>query len=218
MPILLYYVSLPAAPIAEVEGVCGSVLKHSEISDLSACYSEIDSLPQDSAKLAEEAVRLFHVQQAGFAAGCIVPFRFPSLFPDEAALREFLRSQSAELTRTLARINAMSQFDIRISTDHPGATPQSGTEYLRSRASQSAAIAKAESRCRALLADIARDWVVRHGPVRSTLHVLVPRSEEQETADRFRALAPPSDCRLVILGPWPPGAFVGTNTEGADHD
>jgi len=218
MPILLYYVSAPAALIGHADGVCGSVLKHSELSDLAACYSEIDSLPQDSAKLAEEAVRFFRVQQAGFAAGCIVPFRFPSLFADESALREFLLSQSAELTRTLARINAMSQFDIRISTDQPGAVPQSGTEYLRSRAGQSAAIAKAESRCRTLLADIAREWVVRHGPARSTLHVLVPRSEEQETADRFRALAPPSDCRLVILGPWPPGAFVGTDTDGADYD
>jgi hypothetical protein len=218
MPTLLYYVSAPGAPIGQVEGVCASALKRFEIPGLSACYSEIDLLPQDSAKLAEEAVRFFQVQQEGFAAGSIVPFRFPSMFADEAALRDFLLSQSAELTRALVRISAMSQFDIRISTDQPGVTPQSGTEYLRSRASQSAAIAKAESRCRTLLADIAREWIVRHDSVRTTLHVLVPRSEEQETADRFRALAPPSDCRLVILGPWPPGAFVGTDTARANHD
>ena len=218
MTLLLYYVFAPAAPIGQAEGVCGSALKRFEASDLSACFSAVESLPQDTAKLAEEAVRFFHVQQAGFAAGSIVPFRFPSLFPDETALREFLVLQSAELTRILARINAMSQFDIRISADQPDATAQSGTEYLRFRAGKSAAIAKAESRCRTLLADIARDWVVRHGPARTTLHVLVQRSEEQETADRFRALAPPSDCRLVILGPWPPGAFVGTDIAGANHD
>lgn len=217
MPTLLYYVSAPAGSPVPVEGVCASPLKRFEISGLSACYSEIDSMPQGPAKLAEEAVRFFHVQQAAFAAGSIVPFRFPSLFPDQASLQHFLLSQSAELTRTLARIHAMSQFDIRISTDQPGDTPQSGTEYLRSRASQSAAIAKAESRCRTLLADIAREWLVRHDPARTTLHVLVPRSEEQETADRFRALAPPSDCRLVILGPWPPGAFVEADRR-TSHD
>jgi hypothetical protein len=218
MSILLYYVSAPGAPIGHAEGVCASALKQFEVSGLAACYSEIDSLPQDSAKLAEEAVRFFHVQQAGFATGSIVPFRFPSLFADEAALQHFLISQSAELTRTLVRINAMSQFDIRISTDERRDTPQSGTEYLRSRASRSVAVAKAESRCRTLLADIARDWSVRHDPARTTLHVLVPRSEEQEAADRFRALTPPSDCRLVILGPWPPGAFVGADTSGPSHD
>jgi hypothetical protein len=218
MPILLYYVCSPAAPIGQAEGVCVSALKRSVFSDLAACYSEIESLPHDPAKLAEEAVRFFQVQQAGFSEGSIVPFRFPSLFSDEITLRDFLHSQSAELTRTLARIDAMSQFDIRISTDQPGAAPQSGTEYLRSRANRSAAVANAESRCRKLLADIAREWLVRHDPARTTLHVLVPRSEEQETADRFRALTPPADCRLVILGPWPPGAFVGGDTSGASHD
>lgn len=218
MSLLLYFVAgAGTISLPNSCGVCGAEVTSTELLDLAAHYSAFDSLPGDPARLAEEGVRFFKVQQAAFAQRTIVPFRFPSIFRDEPALLDFISKNSDALAAALSRVDAMSQFDIRISAIESTTPAETGTDYLRTRASQSAAISRAESRCRALLSDIARDWIVRETPARTTLHVLISRADEEQTADRFRQLEPPSDYRLVVLGPWPPGAFVGDSLQKA-HD
>jgi len=218
MSLLLYFVARAGTvELPTVPGVRGAEMANLDLSNLAAFHSVLASLPDDPNLLAEEGVRFFKVQQAAFAKGTIVPFRFPSIFPDESALLDFISKNSDALTAALSRVESMSQFDIRISAIEPTSPAETGTDYLRTRARQSAAISRGESRCRELLSDIAREWIVRDTPARTTLHVLVPRADEEQTAARFRQLEPPSDYRLVVLGPWPPGAFVGDSLQKA-HD
>jgi hypothetical protein len=209
MPIFVYFAAFNMTDsLGNLEGLCGAPVSRADIQNLVVFYSEVAALPTESSALAQEALRFFRVQEAAFSCNSIVPFRFPARFTDRVDLELFINEQARALQASLEKVSGKSQFEIRISASQRTSADVSGTEYLRARASQSHNLNKLETMCRDQLVGIALEWHTAQEAGRTVLYVLVPREAEQEVVERFRSMPGPAEGSIVVLGPWPPGAFV----------
>src|SRR6478752_2475474 len=99
-----------------------------------ACVSKAsDSSLWLRAPLKSAAMEFHRVLMTLFHRGAMIPFRFPTIFPDEAALAEHLRKEGHKYSAQMDRFEKFAQLEARIAgpSDPPAAT--SGTEYLRQR-------------------------------------------------------------------------------------
>ncbi|MFL5938111.1 MAG: GvpL/GvpF family gas vesicle protein [Gaiellaceae bacterium] len=161
-------------------------------------------------------------------AAPLVPFRFGTVFRDEAGVREMLRARRAELRGALDRLRGHVELGVKVflvdTAKDEGAKPATGRDYLlqKQRARDAATNVQAEAleQVKALhehlasLADGARanppqppELSGRRDTMLLNAAYLVSTDEQPE----FVAAADdPGDERLevVVTGPWPAYNFV----------
>jgi hypothetical protein len=196
-----------------------------------AVVSPVAELARVETPDAAELLAYERVIRSQHAVADVVPTRFGSVLPDEAAVRAHLDGQRATYLRTLARVAGCVEMGVRglVSMPHSPAAPEqathppvrSGVDYLKARQRRYSAESQLRDHCAALeqtlvskVAPLCREHRVELAPLRSgepalcSVYFLVPR--DQVSAFRV-ALSPVTDgdpSRITLSGPWPPFNFV----------
>jgi gas vesicle protein GvpL/GvpF len=203
----------PAGPIQLVE--CGG---------MHVAVRAVDAPPVvDAAGLQahDVTVRALHEQ-----AVSLLPMRFGTMVPDEAALRAWIDTVRPILERGLDLVRDREQMVIRIYGDAallsasrppdeaPGAGTGRGTRYLMQRKPPSlpeALSCAMEGLRRRLLGLVVSERVERHEtpPLIATLRHLVPREGSAAYRAAVEHESPAIEgFTLSVSGPWPPYAFT----------
>src|SRR4051812_25189922 len=93
-------------------GIRGTHIRHAERDDVVIVYSDFTPSP-DSVK--DDALAFHQTNQQIFQNRIIIPFRFPTTLPDEAAARDFLNKHAAEYRAELERLRPFVQMDVLIT-------------------------------------------------------------------------------------------------------
>lgn len=230
--LLLYCVGGASSVVpAGVRGVHGAQLQCIAQGELVALVSPVAELARVDTPEAVELVAYERVIRSQHAVADVVPMRFGSVLPDEAAVRAHLDEQRAAYLRSLARVAGCVEMGVRalVSVPHspvapePAANPsaRSGVDYLKARQRRHSAESQLRDQCTMLeqsllsmVASLCREHRVELAPARSgvptlcSVYFLVPR----EQVPAFRAaLSPVTDgdsARATLSGPWPPFNFV----------
>lgn len=215
VPVLAYCTLLAASPVRLAEaGVRGSALQPLDLAELRLVYSDLDVEPEWTR---DDALQFHGVLRSVLEQADVLPFRFPTLLPDDEALRNYLREAAAELLTALRHIAGAVQMEVRIATNPPvaprkGAAP-SGAEYLRARGAELKTLEAAAEQARAALQDVAREWRQRETPGRLRLFALVGREHVAELQHRATSLEMPEGVAVRVSGPWPATEFVEFNSK-----
>lgn len=230
--LLLYCVggASTAVPVG-VRGVHGAQIQCIAQGELVALVSPAAELARVETLEAGALVAYERVIRSQHAVADVVPMRFGSVLPDEAAVRAHLEEQRAAYLRSLARVAGCVEMGVRalISVTHPSAAPEpavhpparSGVDYLKARQRRYSAESQLHDQCAALeqsllpmVAPLCREHRVELAPLRSgvptlcSVYFLVPR----EQVPAFRAALSPvtggDSPRATLSGPWPPFNFV----------
>ena len=211
MPVLLYCLTLAsAAPVPESTGL-GEV-RSIEIDGLRCYFSSAEELSRqlshpENAKKA--AVAFFGVLEQLFRHVAIIPFRFPTLLTDEAAVGEHISGDATYYRAQLTRLRDMVQMEARLQVPKAiGAQPVTGAEYLRAQGAREAQIREAVAILRAAAGDLARDWGERRQRDEVRLFALVTRQDYGGFMEKARAARLPGSIESRITGPWPATEFL----------
>lgn len=213
MPLLLYCIARSSGRLDDSQcGLAGSPVSRVEMGSIAAFVSVApDSSIWLRAPLKTAAMEFHRVLMNLFHRGPVIPFRFPTIFPDDSALAEHLRKAGREYSAQLDQFERFAQMEARIASpsDQP-ATATSGTEYLRQRQKREHALAEVASRIREAAA--AADW--RQRPTRGGLRcfALIDRGGIADFRERMAKLNVPAEFSVRITGPWPVAEFLSAET------
>ncbi len=215
MPVLAYCTLLAASPIQLPEaGVRGGALQPLDQAELRVVYSDLDIEPEWTR---DDAVQFHGVLRSLLDQADVLPFRFPTVLPDDEALRDYLRKAAPELLAGLQRIAGAVQMEVRIATTQPSASRKdgapSGAEYLRARGAELKTLEAAAEQARAALQEVAREWKQRETPAGLRLFALVGRSHIAEFQHRAANLEMTEGVAVLVSGPWPASEFVEINSK-----
>jgi len=152
----------------------------------------------------------------------IIPIRYGSLLPDEAAVVGHLKEKAAHYRQRLSELQGCEEMGIRLATATPEANPQpnskaiSGHDYLQAIKRKYSATEQAEKEATELDIALAGLFSKRCGETglfagqhTYLVSYLVPRDK----LDAFRAtldgLFEKGTHKGIISGPWPPYNFAG---------
>jgi len=191
-------------------GVRGAAVEALDESGLRCFYSELPHLaPKGAAATREDALAFYRVTREIFDACTVIPFRFPTLLPDTAALQTFLRNNSSLYAAALDSLHGMVQMEARLTpAATSGARDRTGKEYLRGR---QAAIESLETAAQALgqaagaWASDSRQRTSAHG---RRCFWLVRRSDVGRFEQELRCATLPPAVTISLSGPWPPTEFI----------
>jgi hypothetical protein len=213
------YALLSAAPSCETGmGVCAEPLRIVHTGGLVALVGDVTEVPAPSPVIlrAQDAV----LRRLAAALDAVLPVRFGTLLPDDAALAEALAQRQPQLARALDRVAGCEQMTLRVWGETPAAAPAAdtaaggpGTRYLagRRRAHERARRVPELEPLRQQLGDLVREErVERHDrpPLLATVQHLIARGASPrylEVSHAARASVRP--WRVSVSGPWLPYAF-----------
>ena len=154
----------------------------------------------------------------------LLPARFGTAFPDEAALREALARHHDALLAGLKRVSGCVELGVRVlwpqvAADPPPSTAPTGRDYMLARAAEERrrherqrAAEDLVKRIHPPLAELARDATHRVLPAPNTPIVaayLVPHDGAEHFRRRVAQLDDAhDDVTLICTGPWPPYHFA----------
>ena len=165
------------------------------------------------------------VRRIAARVDAILPIRFGTTAPDEAAALRGLAPRAIELAGRLVHVRGREQMTLRLfgartALDHPPAAPRApardrvrpGTRYLteRRRVHAKAAVPELDPIRRVLDGLVADERVQRHAapPLLASAYHLVPRGRGAQYRARVaRAAGGLAPFRVTVSGPWPPYAF-----------
>ncbi|MCX7111589.1 MAG: GvpL/GvpF family gas vesicle protein [Proteobacteria bacterium] len=151
----------------------------------------------------------------------IIPIRYGSLLPDEAAVVELMAEKASHYCRLLADLEGCEEMGIRLPMAAPepeplaAKKPSSGYEYLLARKRKYSAAEQAEKEAAAL--DLALTGLYRKrcgdaGLFAGQHMYLVSYLVHRTQLDAFRAkvdeLFNDETQKVIISGPWPPYNFA----------
>jgi hypothetical protein len=186
-------------------GVRGAVVLVS--SGVPRClYSTFEKFEHgDSEQLKSDALEFFSVTEAALKQTTIIPFRFPTLLEDEAALGSFLDEHGPNYAAELEQLRGMVQINVSLPAIKAEADRSSGTAYLESkRAGQRLT---EEWTRKVQQAAPAKAWKqqTHSGNIDGeVVHALVEREAVTAFRNAIRAALP----QARVSGPWAPTAFV----------
>ncbi len=204
------------AGLARLRGAAAERLRLVSAARVAAVVGRVPSaLPVERRTLrAHDAV----LRRLAAHADAVLPARFGSALPDEAAVVRLLETLGDRLLPALALVAGREQMTLRISGE-PG-TPSApasgppagggpGTRYLAAR--RTALTAPEADPLRAALSGfVVAERVRRHDrpPLLATLYHLVPRGRATAYAEAVsRAASGVHPLQVAASGPWPPYAF-----------
>jgi Gas vesicle synthesis protein GvpL/GvpF len=151
---------------------------------IAAVFKPVDEPPPATA---EEMLAHERVVEDLMRERALLPARFGTTLPDEAALAALLERDAATFRQLLGRVRGCVELSVRVHGDVDAAA-----ELVRP------------------LADLARDNVITRGDGALAAAYLVPSDGVRAFAEEARRL---QDARpeldLSLTGPWPPYSFVG---------
>jgi hypothetical protein len=196
------YALLSAPPSCETgRGVCAEPLRIVHSGDLVALVGDVTEMPAPSAVIlrAQDAV----LRRLAAALDAVLPVRFGTVLPDEAALTDVLSQRRPALTQALGRIAGCEQMTLRLwrelADGAAGPPPRSGT------------VPELEALLQRLGDVIREERAERHDrpPLVATAQHLIRRGTSARYIDGVNAardsLRP---CRVSVTGPWLPYAFT----------
>jgi hypothetical protein len=196
------YALLSAPPSCETgRGICAEPLRIVRSGDLVALVGDVTEMPAPSAVIlrAQDAV----LRRLAVVLDAVMPVRFGTVLPDEAALTDVLSQRRPRLTQALGRIAGCEQMTLRLWRElADGAAappPRSGT------------VPELEALLQRLGDVIREERAERHDrpPLVATAQHLIRRGTSARYIDGVNAardsLRP---CRVSVTGPWLPYAFT----------
>lgn len=198
----------PESPPPPTDGLDGAPVETLDLGPVAALLSRH---PEAPARREESILRHAQVVDAAMAAsGDVLPARFGTAYPDEAALAVAVHPRAAELAHRLAEIRGCVEIGVRVLVpEEPEEAARSGREYMHSRLRETTDRTKLAERVHGALSELARESTHRvphAGPAALVAAYLVPsdaRGLFQQRVDEIgRGLT------LVCTGPWPPYSFA----------
>jgi hypothetical protein len=191
-------------------GLGGATLRAATVDGLTAVYSRHRSLrPRPSP---EQLWTHERTVEALMTRGAVLPMRFGTVLPDEAALVEALGNRREEFAARLARVGGRVELAVRFFADDPeGRDAGSGRAYLLARVEQHRAAERAARDIHAPLAELASDSRTRPRAAPPTLLAaayLVDRGDVPAFRAQVERTVARAGVRAVCTGPWPPYSFV----------
>lgn len=217
--IYVYAVSEPLADAPAGRGLDGAPLRVVTTGPLAAVVSDRPAVPlrvHESALWTHERV----VEEL-MGERAVLPMRFGSTVPDDAAVRHLLLTRQEELSAGLRRVKGAVELGVRVAWQSDGepnddltpAAPGPGAAYLLERSRSHRRARVLAEQLDSSLAQLSRTRVQRL--LRSpTLPVNAAYLVDQTNVDAFRGRIATletdvDDAQIVCTGPWPPYSFTG---------
>ena len=217
MPCLLYCVTQPKEIVSVAAGVCTADVQSQESSGLRAYWSDLanpEACLGDGESLKKGGLQFQQVLREILAVTTPIPFPFPTLLEDQAALAKHLEAEQELYRSALARLGGAVQYEITASwaADEQAdlATPVSGREYVKRRQEATGRIAAIDSKLKSVAADSVREWRARQQRRTHRWFALVPRESRDRFIASLRSAGPSEGVRLRLSGPWPPSEFINS--------
>jgi hypothetical protein len=210
MAILLYCVAKRDAPKTELlTGVASDPVLRVELAELAMfTSSNADRSNWLRPQLQTSALEFHRVLSEVFKSTAIIPFRFPTIFDDEAQLSERMRERATEYAALLHKFRELTQMEIRITSPDLKKPTESGTEYLKLRQISTSKIDKFTAGLRATLSQLSQDWIERPCKDGIRAFVLIPRDQVADFRNVMRDTPVPPELSVRISGPWPVSEFI----------
>jgi hypothetical protein len=165
------------------------------------------------------------VVEALMAERTVLPMRFGSRLPDDAAVRELLRSRRGELEGALRQVAGAIELGVRVAwyqadgqPGPPDQTEGSGSAYLMGRLDCRRRAGDLADRVDRSLADLARARRTRllaRPDLPFSGAYLVDRERQGAFRERVSALgAEIGEAEILCTGPWPPYGFATREAAG----
>lgn len=183
--------------------------------DLAAVWAPADTVGEVTA---ETLWRHERVVEALMDDRDVLPVRYGTCLPDEAAVAAFLEARHDELVTLLGNIRGAVEVSVRtLATDTAPSAPETtrpntGTEYLRARRRQGDAQDDAARVAHDPLTAVARAQR-RRPPTQPDELVRAAYLIDRSAVESFSALVAELQrhnpaLRLICTGPWPPYSFA----------
>jgi hypothetical protein len=208
----------PTAPLPAHTGVGATPLLSISHADLAAIVSVVAAPPAP-----DEQVVMAHevVVEALMQERTLLPVRFATCLPDEAAVRALLDSRAASFRANLTRLAGCVELSVRGLLRAPPEVPPVDTSNLspgrayiaqrRAEAQAQASIRTAAEAVHQQLTPLAQAAIL--GPSRGPLlplnaAYLLPRTDIALFQAAVQRISADNALRLLCTGPWPPYSFV----------
>jgi hypothetical protein len=210
--LLLYCMTEAGVDSGQLLGVRGAEVLTSERNGIACHFSALEGT---ESKTQDDALAFWAVTNGLFQINSVIPFRYPTLMPDENAIQEFLAANASSYLGDLRRIRGLVQMKITIQTT-PASTaktePISGTEYLKQRQRESQSALVATDAIKNVGAGMVREWKQEQRQNATILFALIERT----ALSKFRSMISKTenvDAQISVSGPWPPSEFVNSSPE-----
>jgi len=214
MPLLLYCVTLQAELRARSGGNLSKVRRLDDPAHQLRCYYSATPLFGGTADEAKEAAVAFYgVTQSIFRHVAIIPFRFPTLLADEAAISQELERNGSQYHAALVRLADVVQAEASMSMASADERPSSGAAYMRSLSARSQLMATSAETLREAVGPLAREWRQRDTNDGVRRYALVPRDQYSGFVEKARAARLPAGVECMLSGPWPATEFLDLKLE-----
>jgi hypothetical protein len=212
MPLLCYCMIEEGVSVSMADdGILGSPLRLVDVAPVQVLVSEWPIMAEVSELASIERALEFHrVVHALLRQTQLVQLRFPTVVPDEAALRASIAPRAAACGEALRRFRDTVQMEVRLR--YPGreavAPSASGTEYLQNRRAEMRGLEQSAERVREAAGPLAVEWRQRWSSAGLRCYALVQRNCVGGFRRQIEAkLGGVAQAR--ISGPWPPAEFMG---------
>jgi hypothetical protein len=173
-----------------------------------ACLYSMLELDDDDEPSKEDALRFFEVNKQMLGISTIIPFRFPTLLEDKAALKAFLDVNTPAYESELERLRGLVQIELTYSLSDATAAEDSGTGYLRTKQKLVNSFLHAAAYAEKSAAGKFKEWKNREIKDGIRCYALIEAKQFEEIKDFFNTLPDPESLQVKITGPWPPTEFV----------
>jgi hypothetical protein len=203
------FVSAPA-PELGTEGLGGGAVETRAFGAIEAVLSRHAS----EQAATEESVRR-HAQVVDAAlrtAGAVLPARFGTAYPDDAALGRAVAPRAGDLSDRLARVRGCVELGVRVLGPEPeDESVGSGAEYMQARLRETTDRRRLADEVHGALSELSRESTHRiphSGRAVLTAAYLVPAESRRLFARRVEELGRARGITVVCTGPWPPYSFT----------
>lgn len=168
----------------------------------------------------EDALAFHRVVGDVFRHVAVIPFRFPTLLPDEEELRAFLDPHAADYREELQRLREFVQMEVGIAirageaaargSAVPGRKPSrpgAGANDLHQRQAQHAPLEATAGQLKAAAGKLAHAWHAHEISIGLRCSALVARADVEEFRERLAELGALPH-KVVVSGPWPATEFM----------
>lgn len=211
MPVLAYCITEARDDLAmPPTGVRGMPLRTISSGGLQCFISPFDSAAMEGKAAIRQAALEFHrTVQELFRQVAVVPFRFPTILPDEREISAFLTEHLQEYESALSRLRDTVQMEIRFeSREAEPTTAASGTDYLRQRQVWRKHMEETASLFLQASQAWAREWRLRDTRSGLRCYVLLTREHVQPFLKSVKEAQVSSDQIARVTGPWPATEFL----------
>jgi Gas vesicle synthesis protein GvpL/GvpF len=216
MTLLLYAIAdREHAVPASMTGLAGEPLRAVSTGEPRGILGECGTAPEPTP---EALLGFEQVVEALMAERTVLPARFGTVLPDEAAAVDLLTDRHRQFADALQRVGGAVEMGVRAGwADAEPARPSDesrGADYLLGRLEHRQRAQRVAAELDAALAGLARERACRilarpDGQVTAAYLVTRPRVDAFKAAcDRLTETV--TDASVICTGPWPPYSFVGS--------